>query len=76
MIRELINDPNPNLRVVAFRCLRTLPVQLWTSEVESTDTWGEKEWGIIMAGLENREKAIRREVGGLSPTTSTTLIVG
>lgn len=61
--KDLITSVNPNLRVVAFRCLRMLPVQLWASEeANASNELGEKEWGIIMAGLEDREKAIRREV--------------
>lgn len=62
-VRSHLNSSNPNLQLLAARCLKSLPLSLWMNG--DGNTWGEKEWKQIMRGLESRDDLIRKTVSHL-----------
>jgi hypothetical protein len=63
-VRSHLNSSNPNLQLLAARCLKSLPLSLWMNGDRKHDTW-EKEWKQIMRGLESRDDLIRKTVSHL-----------
>ncbi|KAK4704902.1 hypothetical protein P7C70_g1311, partial [Phenoliferia sp. Uapishka_3] len=56
-IRSHLDSKNPNLRILALKCLERLPKGLW--EDQGNELWGGKAWKRILSGLDNKDENLR-----------------
>lgn len=59
-IRHHLLSTNPNLQLLAIKCLILLPSHIWMRDGD--DAWGAPEWNRIMTGLDSHDALIRKAV--------------
>lgn len=59
-VRHYLESTNPNLQILALRCLNVVPVDIWVGATE--EGWEEAVWAKIMGFLQSRDAGLRKEV--------------
>ena len=57
-VRRHLDSSNPNLRILALYCLRSLPLPLWAGPATAA-VWGEPAWARILGFLSSRDPSLR-----------------